>query len=227
MNKIIIEVLIIIILIPLTIFAGMFLFDDKRYMFISIMIILEIMLPFFIRLEKKNLSSRRLVIIAVLCAIAVGGRVAFAAFQQIKPISAVVIIAGVCFGGQTGFLVGAVSALVSNMYFGQGPWTPWQMLAFGLLGFVAGIIFYNKNYKHKSIYVCVYGLLSVVCIFGLIINFSSFLYQPTLSLPVFLSTLWLGLGFDVIHASSTMIILFLIYKPFVALIDRLKLKYNI
>ena len=65
----------------------------------------------------------------------------FAPFPQFKPVAAMVIITGVTLGGESGFLVGAIGAFVSNFYFSQGPWTPWQMFSFGIIGFVAGVIF--------------------------------------------------------------------------------------
>ena len=60
---------------------------------------------------------------------------------QFKPVLALTIIAGVAFGGEVGFLVGAMTMLTSNMIFGQGPWTPWQMFAMGIIGFLAGVLF--------------------------------------------------------------------------------------
>ena len=90
------------------------------------------MLPFFFLFENRRPQARELVVIAVLCAIGVAGRAAFFMVPQFKPVAAVVILAGVCFGAESGFLVGAMTAFVSNFFFGQGPWTPWQMFAFGL-----------------------------------------------------------------------------------------------
>jgi hypothetical protein len=82
-----------------------------------------------------------MVIIAVLCGIAVAGRAAFFMLPQFKPVVAIVIIAGASLGAESGFIVGALSGFVSNFIFGQGPWTPWQMFAFGMIGFIAGLLF--------------------------------------------------------------------------------------
>lgn len=74
---------------------------------------------------------------------------------QFKPVAAIVIISGVAFGGETGFLVGAITAFVSNFFFGQGPWTPWQMFSFGIIGFLAGIMFQKAFYaRQKQICAC-------------------------------------------------------------------------
>lgn len=131
----------ILLAIPVTIYIGIFFLGDRKYTFISLLIILETMLPFVLVFEGRKPQARELVILAVLTAIAVAGRAAFFMLPQFKPIVAMVIIAGVAFGGEAGFLVGALSGFVSNMLLGQGPWTPWQMFAFGIIGFIAGVLF--------------------------------------------------------------------------------------
>src|SRR3954451_14881887 len=87
--------------------------------------------------ERQHPSSRILALVATLAALAVLGRVAFAPLPNVKPTLAIVFVAGYALGAAPAFVVGATSALVSNFFFGQGPWTPWQMVAFGLVG-VAG-----------------------------------------------------------------------------------------
>ena len=94
---------------------------------ISLLIIICAMIPFFMVFEKRKPQARELIIIATLSAIAVAGRAAFFMLPNFKPVCAIVIIAGVCFGAESGFLVGAVSGFVSNCFFGQGSHTPWQM----------------------------------------------------------------------------------------------------
>ena len=84
---------------------------------------------------RKPKSKRTFTIIAVLCALGIAGRAAFFMLPQFKPVLALTIIAGVALGGETGFLVGAITMLVSNIMFSQGPWTPWQMFAMGIIGF--------------------------------------------------------------------------------------------
>ena len=125
----------VVLAVPLTIYIGLFYLGDRKYYFTSLMIILESMLPFLFLFEKRRPKARELVVVGVLCAMAVAGRSAFFMLPQFKPVLAIVIVSGVCFGAETGFLVGAVAAFVSNMFFGQGPWTPWQMFAFGMIGF--------------------------------------------------------------------------------------------
>ena len=110
-------------------YLGVRVFGDRKYTFVSILLLLEAMLPFALLFERRRPQARELVVIAVLCAIGVAGRAAFAMLPSFKPVMAVVILAGIALGCETGFLVGAVTMFVSNFFFGQGPWTPWQMLS--------------------------------------------------------------------------------------------------
>ena len=130
--------LLILLLIPLTLFVGVYYFAGRKYYFISLLILLECMLPFFLIFEGRKPQARELVPIAVLVALNVAGRAAFFMLPEFKPVVAMTILAGVAFGGETGFLVGAMTMLVSNMLFSQGPWTPWQMFSMGIIGWLAG-----------------------------------------------------------------------------------------
>ena len=99
-------------------------------------------IPFFLVFEKKKPQARELVPIAVMAALGVVGRTLFSLIPlpNFKPVSAIVIITAVAFGPETGFLTGALTGFLSNFIFGQGPWTPWQMFCWGMIGFVAGLL---------------------------------------------------------------------------------------
>ena len=88
----------------------------------------------FLWYEREHPTSRMLALIATLAALAALGRVAFAPLPNVKPTTDIVLIAGYVLGGAPGFVVGAVAALASNVFFGQGPWTPWQMAGWGVAG---------------------------------------------------------------------------------------------
>ena len=131
----------ILLFIPLTIFTGVFYLDNDYYSIVALLVLIECMLPFVLAFEGRKPKARELVTIAVLCAIGIAGRSLFFMLPQFKPVLALTIITGVALGGETGFLVGAVTMLTSNMLFSQGPWTPWQMFAMGIIGFLAGVLF--------------------------------------------------------------------------------------
>ncbi len=218
----------VLLAVPLTIFAGIYFFDDRKYYFISLIIILETMLPFAMTFEGRKPQARELVIISVLCAVGVAGRAAFFMLPQFKPVAAVVIIAGVCFGAETGFLVGAVTAFVSNFFFGQGPWTPWQMFAFGIIGFAAGILFKKGLLRKTRGSLCIFGGLAVLVIYGGIMNPASvIMWQAKPDAAMFISAYAMGLPFDLIHAASTVFFLWFAAPPMIEKLDRVKVKYGI
>lgn len=223
----IIAILFVIISVPLTVLAGHYIFNDEKFKLISLLIILELLIPFFISFENKKPTVRELVIISVICALAIAGRIVFSAIPQFKPIVAIIIIAGICLGAEKGFLIGAISALISNITFGQGSWTPWQMLALGATGLIAGIIFSKGWLKKEKHTICIYGGIATVIIYGGIVNFQSLLFYPSITLGTVISTYVMGLPFDLAHASSTVFFLWFIADPMIEKLERIKTKYNI
>lgn len=217
----------ILILIPVTIWIGITLFDDRKYFVISLAIAVYCMLPFFLIFEGRKPQARELLTIAVLVAIAVAGRAAFFMVPSFKPVVAVTIISAVCFGAESGFLVGALSMLSSNMLFGQGPWTPWQMFAAGIIGFLAGILFQKGWLKARKISLCIYGFLATVFIYGGIMNpaslvMTSYAVTKRNLLAIYMS----GLPVDLVHASATVIFLWIASKPMIEKLERIKVKYG-
>ena len=101
-------------------------FVKEYYYVICIVILLGAFLLFVRGFESRKPGAREVVILAVMSAIAVASRAVFVMIPFVKPILGIIMITGIAFGVEAGFLTGAVSALVSNFIFGQGPWTPWQ-----------------------------------------------------------------------------------------------------
>lgn len=218
----------ILILIPVTIWIGITLFDDRKYFVISLAIAVYCMLPFFLIFEGRKPQARELLTIAVLVAIAVAGRAAFFMVPSFKPVVAVTIISAVCFGAESGFLVGALSMLSSNMLFGQGPWTPWQMFAFGMIGFLAGILFQKGILKARKLDLCIYGFLSVFLIYGGIMNPASALMSyGQVTWASLLAFYISGAPVDLVHAISTVIFLWFLSRPMLEKLERIKKKYGL
>ena len=130
------------LLIPVTLFFGSKL-PGRGYYITGTAIIIELMIPFFMAFEGKRPQARELVVIAVMCAIAIAGRAAIP-IPNFKAIFAIIMLSGIAFGPEAGFMVGAISAFASNFFYSQGPWTPWQMLAYGMGGFLAGLCFRKR-----------------------------------------------------------------------------------
>lgn len=220
--------LLILFVIPATIMLGVFVLNDRKYYFISLLIVLYTMIPFVMVFEKRKPQARELIVIASLTSIAVAGRAAFFMLPQFKPVVAIVIIAGVCLGAEAGFLVGAMTGFVSNFFFGQGPWTPWQMFCFGLIGFVAGILFDRGLLKKSKLALCIFGGLSTFFIYGGIINIGSLLmFTSQFSWSALLATYISGFWFDIVHAFATIVFLFFISQPMIEKLERIKVKYGL
>jgi energy-coupling factor transport system ATP-binding protein len=218
----------ILLLIPLTLFVGVRFLGGRKYYFIALLILLECMLPFFLIFEGRKPQARELVLIAALCAIGVAGRAAFFMLPQCKPVMALTIVAGVAFGGETGFLVGAMTMLASNVMFGQGPWAPWQMFAMGLVGFLAGVLFRKGMLRRTRAALSIFGALAAIVIYGGIINPASALMSGSaLNAKIVLSYYVSGFPMDCVQAAATAFFLWVAAEPMLEKLDRIKVKYGL
>lgn len=189
-------------------------------------IILITIALFFHSFERQKPRPRDIVPIAVMSAIGALGRVLFAAIPNFKPTSAVVIITGMQFGPLAGFMTGALSALASNMFLGQGPWTPWQMIAWGFMGFFAGI-FQKKNWFHHRVFLYTFGMISSI-LFGWIMNLWYVIgYVNPITWHGILIAYGASAVMDITHGVSTVIFLLLLEKSWGKKLQRLKVKYGI
>ncbi|MBQ7778146.1 MAG: ATP-binding cassette domain-containing protein [Oscillibacter sp.] len=218
----------ILLLIPLTLFIGQAFWGGRKYYFISLLILLEIMLPFFLIFEGRKPQARELVVIAALCALGVAGRAALFMLPQFKPVMALTIVAGVALGGESGFLVGALTMLLSNMLFSQGPWTPWQMFAMGIIGFLAGLLFRKGLLPRSRAALCVFGALSGILIYGGIMNpASALMWSQAISWKLILSCYVTGFPMDCVQSVGTAVFLWFAAEPMLEKLDRIKVKYGL
>ena len=224
----IVTIFLSLLAIPLTIWAGLQWGGGRKYMIISFAIIFETMLPFFLIFEGRKPQARELVILSVLSALAIGGRAVFFALPGFKPVAAMVILTGVAFGAEAGFMVGAMTMFCSNVLFGQGPWTPWQMFAMGVMGLLAGILF-RKGILHRDRFsLSVFGGLVTFLIYGGVMNPASVLmYQPNPNWQMILSAYITGVPADAIHALATVMFLWFLSEPMLEKLDRVKVKYGL
>ena len=194
----------------------------------SILILLFAMGPFFMVFEGRKPKAREIMVIAVLAALGVSGRAAFFMVPSFKPVAAFVILTGISFGGEAGFLVGCLIMLISNMFMGQGPWTPWQMFSFGIIGFFAGILYKKGILKARKADLCIYGFLSVVLIYGGIMNPASILMAyGHITKESLLAFYISGLPVDLVHAASTVVFLCIMSRPLLTKLERIKAKYGL
>lgn len=205
-----------------------FLFADSvNYYIVSVVILIASMLPFFVSYEQKKVTARDITLTATLIALAVVSRAAFYLVPQVKPIAAVVIVSAVCLGAHKGYIVGAFSAFVSNFIFGQGMWTPFQMVALGTVGLLAGLIF--RWLKVNRYTLSIVGFVLATVVYGAIVDMSTVLsaYGNNVTLKGTLSIYASGAVFSLVFGGATAVFLFLFGMPFITKIERISKKYGL
>lgn len=203
-----------------------FLAETTSVYLISAIILLLSMIPFLLSFERSAPTAREMALLAVLIALAVASRAVFYLVPQFKPIAAVVIVSAVCLGAERGYIIGAFSAFVSNFIFGQGIWTPFQMVALGLVGFLAGLIF--KKVKPNRWSLSIVGFLLTFALYGIIADSSSVLVMVTdYNWSSVLAVYGAGVPFSAIFGAATVIFLFLFGEAFIKKLDRINTKYGI
>ena len=231
-KSILCTVLCLCILIPATLIIGSRL-KGKWYYLTATLMVVEAMIPFFFSFETRKPQARELVTVGVLAALAAVSRGAFAFIPHFKPIVAIVMIAGIAYGGEVGFLTGAISAFASNFFFGQGPFTPWQMLSYGLGGFIAGLVIRRawSKWGEKKAFPWVlgaFGFVTVLFLVGPVLDLCSlFTMSSNLSWEFALAALTAGLPVNLTHGISTAITLILLSNPLLHKLKRLQIKYGI
>ena len=225
MNKKLLSYLIVLLGIPAVIVLGFTVFSEVKYIYIALAVAALSLVPFLLRFEKKDHSVTYLLLIAVFTALSVIGRLAFSAVQAFKPVTAVVVIAAMYFGPEAGFLTGSLSALLSNFYFGQGPWTVFQMAAWGLLGFLAGVL--AERLKKNLVLLSVYGAFSGV-VYSLMMDVWHAMFEDGIfSWGRYVTSVTTSVWFTVMYAGSNVVFLLLLARPIGKKLDRIKTKYGI
>ena len=191
---------------------------------LSMLTALAAVCVFFAGFEASRPALRQIMPTVVLAALAAAGRILFAAVPDFKPVSAICIIAGVVFGRRCGFCTGALAALASNFFFGQGPWTPWQMYAWGLVGYLAGALA-SHGWLDRTPVLLAYGFLSAM-LYGLLLNGWYVIgYVHPLTWPAVAAAYAAGFPFDAVHGVATVVFLGVLYAPWRRKLERIKRKF--
>ena len=209
------------VLIPAAVIFGALVFREKIYIYVSIAVAALSFLLFVSGFERKKTGTRRLIIIAVMVALSALGRF----FPFFKPVTAFTVITAVWLGGESGFLVGSLSAIISNFWFGQGPWTPFQMLAWGVIGLFAG--FLAPILKKNRLWITLYGFVSGITYSMIMDVWSVMWYNGTPDFSLYVSAIVTALPYTLLYAVSNVIFLWLFAKPFGDKLERVKIKYGV
>lgn len=223
-NKLLTRVL-LLFAVPFAVALGALLFRGKAYVFLSVCTALLACIPFLARFEKGRARTKNLVVLSVMITLSVFGRLAFAPFPNFKPVTAIVVITGIYLGAENGFLCGAFSALLSNFVFGQGPWTPFQMLAWGLIGFFASS--FSAALKKNRAALALYGVFSGAFYSLLLDVFSTLWYDGVFNPSRYLALMLTALPVTAVYAASNVIFLLLLSKPIGEKLERIRVKYGL
>ena len=193
---------------------------------------------FFAGWERSNPGLRQIMPTAVLVAAAVAGRIIFAAAPNIQPVTALCIMAGAVFGRRTGFMTGAMTGLVSGFFLGLGAWTPWQMYAWGVVGYASGVAFCKKGDKTTDVLspskrtaptfaVMTFGFAASFA-FGFIMNTWTLIgFAGPMNWGSAIAVYGAGFAFDLAHGISTVLFLAILYAPLGKKLDRVASKYGL
>ncbi len=207
--------------IPALVLLGATVFDEQRYLILSLGVAVLAILLFIAGIEKKNIGSRRMVIVAVMTALAVVGRF----IPVFKPITALCVMTGLYLGAEAGFLCGAMSVLISNIYFGQGPWTPFQMLGFGLIGLFAGYL--SRPLLQSRVLLALYGVIAGIAYSFIMDIWTVLWYSGGFDAHLYLAAIVSALPYTALYAVSNVGYLLLLRKPMGEKLGRIKLKYGV
>lgn len=188
----------------------------------SALVLATVIAAGFAWFERARPSARIVSLVAALVAFAVIGRILFAPFPNVKPTTDIVIVAGFVLGFAPGWIVGTLAALVSNFYFMQGPWTPWQMVAWGLCGLLGALLakFSRGDLGRVPFALC---CAAAGLGYGLIVNFQGAINAGG---PDLLNSFWIQLStslpFDIAHAIGNFAFFMLAGPLLIAMLERLK-----
>lgn len=209
--------------VPAVILGGVWLFAGKEYAWVSLCVAILSCVPFFLHFERHTDDTKRLILVAVMIALSVAGRILFAPIPGFKPVTALVVITAMYFGGEAGFMTGALTAVISNFYFGQGPWTPFQMFSWGIVGLIAGWL--AGPLRRSKWLLAVYGAFAGV-LYSFLMDIWSVLWADGyFNLSRYLATIASASWFTVLYAASNVLFLLLLASLMGKILTRLIQKY--
>lgn len=183
----------------------------KTTAFLIMCIVLMVVVFLLWIFERRTTDVKKIIFITVLTALSILGRFIFAFLPGFKPVTAIVIITGIYFGAEGGFYCGALTALVTNFYFGQGSYTPFQMFTWGIIGVIAGI--FGGLFRKNRVLLYVYAFFAGI-IFSLLMDIYTVIWTfGSFNLTMYLTMLAASFVFTIEYAVSNIIFLVIFHKP--------------
>lgn len=215
-------VLLLIVLIALGYYYGSLIKDYSNMIVVAVILLLVLAYLYF---EKSSMGSKEIGIIATLSSLAAVARVPFAPIPNVQPTTFLVALSGYVFGPYQGFLVGATTAFISNIFLGQGPWTPWQMLGWALIGAFSGLLGLIKDKKGRPMSSEAFAILCFI--YGFIFDWIMNLWHVVgfirpLSFKAILAAYATGLTLDIMHAAGNFIFTIILFDQLYKVLARFK-----
>lgn len=217
-----IQLLIPLFLMPVFLFLSMILLEEKYYAACSALFAFLTCVTVMKSFDRNSTNLRKMVLMGVMTTLSVMSRFFFAIIPGFKPMTAIIVLTAMYLGPEAGFFCGAFTALISNLYFGQGPWTPFQMLSFGLLGLLAGV--FGTPLRRNKVLLVLYGIFSGIA-FSFIMDIWTVLwYNSGFQLNLYLTAMVTALPYTISYALSNVIFLLVLYRPFSRKLERVVYK---
>jgi energy-coupling factor transport system substrate-specific component len=187
--------------------------------------VLFLVILLFARFEESAISSKEVALVGILAAITAAARIPFVALPNVQPCTFLIIATGIVFGPLAGVMVGSMTAAVSNMFLGQGPWTVWQMAGWGIIGLMSGLIGKRRPQIGPI------GIAILGAIFGMVYNtlmdFSSWVWLYGLDSTKFLAVFSLGLPFGIVHSIGNVVFALALGKPVLFAFRRFQRRFHV
>ena len=218
------KLLIFITMLVITL-IGVIVFRNLKYYGISLLLAITSCVLFYYKYEKKHPPTREIVLIAVMVTSCVLSRMLFIITPNFKPMYALIMIYGISFGSETGFICGSLSAFISNFIFGQGPWTPFQMIACALIGYIAGI--FEKPLSKSKSFQIFFGIVTAFFYSAILDFYASISLEMVFNLKRYLVTLMASLPTTIVYAIANVIFLLGLIPILKPKFYRVKIKYGL
>lgn len=207
--------------IPLLVLLGALAFPERLHLLVTLGVAALSLLLFAAGYERRRTGSRRMVLTSVMVALCIAGRF----IPLFKPITALTILTAMYLGPEAGFLTGALAAALSNFWFGQGPWTPFQMLAWGLIGLAAGYL--REPLLRRRYLLLAYGALSGAAYSMVMDVWTVLWYGGSFSWQLYAAACVTALPHTCLYALSNAVFLRLLARPIGEKLERIRVKYGV
>lgn len=186
--------------------------------------LLLFILAMYFKFEESNVSSKEISLIAIYSAFAAVARIPFIGIPSVQPVSFLVLCAGYVFGPLIGFIIGGITAFLSNVFLGQGIWTIYQIFAWGFFGLIGGLMGRKKNKKPDKWILALIGFL-LAFVYGWLMNLWTWMLIRPITFASFIAVNIQSIPFDIAHALANFIFLIAFGEHVIRILSRYQQRF--